>query len=104
MIKRTRQELIEHVAERWERQYPSARGFLGKDKEDIYAKLFNLPRLEKSAIDEAIGNDLWTKNECEVCERDVDAVIIFEVFIEQGTVVCGDCLKSAIGMLEDDND
>ena len=99
MIKRTRQELIENVAERWERQYPSDRGFLGKDKEDIYIKLSNLNPLEKSAIDEIIGNDSWTRNGCEVCRKDVEEVVVLEAY-EETVRVCGECLKSAIGMLE----
>lgn len=100
-----RRERIKGVSKRWDKQYPGAE--YGIDKLGIGHKLrdLNLSRVSAKKVNDIIGNNSWTSNDCSECEKDKLVVIRFlEKYEDEyecnSCDVCLDCLKKAIAIAE----
>lgn len=74
----TERDKIRDVAEDWRKQYADSDGFLEAfEKLGIYVRLTKLDVATATAEDVAkiIGNDSWTRLECQECGKDVKALI-----------------------------
>lgn len=101
----TKREIIKGVLERWKYQYPNENH--GKDKLEITKKLskLNLSRVSAKRVDEIIGNQSWTRLDCDECQEPVDKVVMFiernEDEYECNTCeLCLDCLKKALKLAQ----
>lgn len=96
-----RQEVIDSAVERFERQYGDVRYLMHS------AKVGPLKALKKDEtyadeIDRIIGNDSWTKIECDECGERVETVANLGTDHEWGgpaASVCEECLSKALNML-----
>lgn len=95
----TTRGLIRTVAERWEEQYCDTAPL--PDKMDILHRLRAIDK-DKAATEDVkaiIGNDSWTRIECDECKRSVPVAVQLgdEPDYESHTViVCVGCLNKAI--------
>jgi hypothetical protein len=91
-------DIIKSVSETWKRTYYNL--FQGTWKEvrrgsseDYYKRLLDAKTEEE--INTIIGNDLWTRNDCDECQKDQNMTIEYNV--EEYTFnLCEDCLRKAI--------
>lgn len=66
---------------------------------DIVAELREIERggnVDEAAVVAAIGNDSWTRCECDICTKDAEKLIRFG---EGGQCVCEECMEAALEML-----
>lgn len=101
----TRQDILNDVAEVWKKNYYCERtdkwsalsGLNFNNKELIYYKLLALNNPTKQQVDEIIGNNSWTKNECYFCSEDRENLIEFGYDIEGNDVrICLICIKTGL--------
>lgn len=50
-------------------------------------------------IVDALGNDSWTRMECDVCTKDCELLASFDTGCGGSVDVCEDCLEAALEML-----
>lgn len=88
----TSRKLCRHVAERWLAQYGEA---TPKRLAGVQEKLDALGKTgTKAEIDSIIGNESWTTEMCDVCERSVEKWAILGDY-DDTLNVCEDCLDDA---------
>ena len=96
----TRQSLANEAAAGWEKTY--GKGQYGEDnanKTTLLKALGATP--DPDEIDRIIGNDSWTRRDCDECKQDVPAVVQLgeEPDYETATAcICLKCLKKAVAM------
>ncbi len=92
MIKITKQDLINNVIQNWQYQYPKGKY---PDKDEKLEKLIKLEPKTEQSIANLIGNDSWTKLNCDECAKEVETVVI----LYNSTYCCKDCLIKALELL-----
>ena len=98
----TKAEGLREVPERWNKQYGPR--YKGTDKDEIYKKLCSIigsGRYTERQINEAIGNDSWTRLTCNECRENVHAYVHLgeEPDYESTTFfICLGCLKKAVAL------
>lgn len=99
-IIRKREHLLS-VGQRWVEQYPYDRYPSGSDKGDITDALNNMrvSEINQKAIDGIIGNNSWTKLECNECHKDNDFLAVFNDY-SSVVQLCRDCLTKAADKME----
>jgi len=85
------------ATEAWRKQYVNTQ-YQTIENLAIYKKLIALKDPTKEQVDATIGNCTWTSCQCDLCARDMGAVVIFDVRLERGNILemCIDCLRSAL--------
>jgi len=73
----TERDQIRRVADRWGEQYGGNDWKDDEEKQSIHRKLIALDKETCSAADVAaiIGNDSWSRLDCDNCDADVTAVV-----------------------------
>lgn len=95
MRKITKYNKIIGVPNAWRKQYPKG---CEESSEKIYKQLVALKVPTEDKIKSIIGNDSWTRLECDECHQDSDIVIRLgqEPDYDSATVhVCMKCLRKA---------
>lgn len=94
------------VAEKWKKQYYIGGGkwrailFGTGDSKDIYNALVSLgPEPDPDDIEEVIGNDSWTKTECDQCRVTNAPVVVISDGIDSDVSLCYGCATEASMML-----
>lgn len=101
-----RADICASVPDRWAQQYSGDR--FGSEKHLITAALRSLERangLTKEAIDAAIGNESWTRNECNECGVDADLTITVGEpmdYESHTATLCADCIARAADKLRNE--
>ena len=95
----TKREALLNVARRWRQQYPT--NIADATKVEIGEKLLAMPigSITEAAINAVIGNDSWTKLECDECEKDSGALVVFEAG-ERFINICEPCIRRGQRQLE----
>jgi hypothetical protein len=97
----TERDNILGVAEQWDAQYSiNIKGLTTHATEEQLAiskrlHAMNLKRVKASTVDKVIGNNSWTKVECEVCKNRVPAVVVVYSEDEAAIEICESCLNLA---------
>ena len=95
----TKEDALKNMVAFYRVQYPANRQLLnGKYTGDIISQLEDEDPLTEERAIEIMGNDFWTKNECDECGADVAATVEFN----NGSYVCIDCLNKAVKLLNND--
>src|SRR5262245_25601665 len=92
-----------NVADEWKRQYynektgwrPVLRGSSG----EIYAKIL-AANGDAKLIDQAIGNDSWTRSWCMECKDYHDSAVELDGG-DYGSSYCAKCLRQAVQLLDE---
>jgi hypothetical protein len=95
----TKRQLIKSVPIRWLAQYPNGK-FLVLEK----IAALDLDKCDAKAIDDIIGNDTWTKLDCDSCGKDSPIVTEMPDMYELHygpKYYCGNCLRSAANAIWD---
>lgn len=100
----TKRELISSMAERWRCQYFQGDHwttlFRGS-AEPIYRQLLQLGAdATESDIAAIIGNASGTRNTCDECKQDAEALVVLGFGPENAARVCVPCLYRAIELAE----
>ncbi len=108
----TIREIIKSVPDKWKRRYYDAtytqedqwRVGLNRPTKETYDKLIklDLETASKEDIAQIIGNDSWTRLNCDQCNREVDKVIRLgevEDYESATAYICPDCLIDALRKL-----
>lgn len=83
---------------RWAEQY---RGHVGDNKAEITRKLSDLDNPTPAKVEEIIGNNSWTRINCDACNKEVTRVVrIGHEWSDHATDLCLPCLKKSIRVLE----
>lgn len=92
----TKAEHVKTVARRWAEQYPKRADpdHTEHGQIRIALKAMKSPTVEK--INELIGNDSWTRLDCEICEKDAPALICFSDGYSRSISVCALCAAKAV--------
>ena len=96
-----RSEMCQCVPDRWAQQY---RRLPSTDwKYHVTQKLADLPMNERTPekISAIIGNDSWTSNECDECDKDCEVLVRLGEepdYDARWCDVCFDCLSKACDM------
>jgi len=102
IYKLTREDRARTAAERWQQQYClPARGWTQPPFGNPEQKHRALVRLGENPtpddVDRVIGNDSWTRLECDVCETSAQALVVIELLYERRpTALCGRCAGQAV--------
>jgi hypothetical protein len=89
----TKQDRADEAPLRWAEQY--ARGANDRQKE-ITRLLAALPKpIDGAEVDRIIGNESWTRLECDGCHEDVPAVAHYE-YGDHHLALCAGCLSSGL--------
>ncbi len=96
----TKREKIKGILDRWKDQYPDNGSWSDQVKATKELEKLNLNRVSEKRIIEIIGNNSWTRLECDECQQDKNKVVRFlERYEDEYGVnvcdVCFDCLKDA---------
>lgn len=98
----TKKSILADLPERWKSQYrTNYQLFNGKMTFDIIKELETETNLTEERAKEILGNDSWTRNKCDECEKDVYATIQLgqEPDYESSTAnICLDCLNKAVAL------
>ena len=90
-----RSEVIKEIPDRWRCQYRENQG----DKYQIWLRLKAEENLTEEKAEELIGNNSWSRLDCDECGERADAVVQLgqEPDYESRTAcICLDCLKKAV--------
>ena len=94
----TKKQLIADVPKRWIEQYGENPSDSSKKK--TYDELLKLgDDINKESIDKIIGNDSWTILTCDICEKDVDRVVVYDKYDSYGHF-CKKCLSDALESID----
>lgn len=101
MKKITRRDVIRRVVDSWENQYCHCKE--GDWKLTVLDKLaeLDLETVDRTVIDEIIGNDSWTKLSCNQCEKDVEELVHLGDEPDYDSItfyICKDCLQMALNV------
>lgn len=97
-----RKDIIASALDRWAEQYDT---YGRPDKKVITQKLFALRdagNLTAETITAAIGNNSWTSNTCDECNRDCETLVHIgdePDYDLKWQDLCVDCLKAAVSMI-----
>ncbi len=98
----TKKSILADLPERWKMQYrTNYQLFDGKWTFDIIKQLEAEQDLTEERAKEILGNDSWTRNKCDECDKDVYATVQLgqEPDYESATAnICLDCLNKAIAL------
>jgi len=97
MIVFLKKDLIKNICKKWKAQYPT-------DKKDITDQLERLNPKTEDGITAIIGNDSWTKNVCDECKKDMDALLYvcedYDDDYSHYVLVCVNCLRKGEKMIK----
>ncbi len=101
----TRQLLANKAAEEWRNTYFNGESWestIDGDAEIVYNKLVALGGSpHPNAVDSIIGNNTWTKLECESCHSNTSALIKFDLPHNDDEVqICADCIERAYCLVQ----
>jgi len=106
MKKITKNQKIDNVLVRWNRQYKdyeSTAKLLNRTVGNIRALLSNLPKdATEKQVEDIIGNSSWTSNECNECGKDDDTVIRLgtdQDYEPNVFDICIKCLNKAVKLI-----
>ncbi len=94
---RTKQERIENASNQWDIQYDSPN--ISKVHKKIGEELKKNKIMTAEKIEEIIGNDSWTKNQCLECGEDSEILIHLGEEIDYDSIsflICPNCLQKAL--------
>jgi hypothetical protein len=100
MKKVTKQDRIDRVIERWERQYPD-KPYIDDKWKEITKKLKALVNPTEKDISDTIGNTSWVTLYCHDCGCDQEEVIEFERH-DTKFHLCWVCLMKSIELLKNE--
>lgn len=87
---------IPAIAKRWKALHMVEGSWLGEAGE-VYEQLLQAKTVED--VERAIGNELWTKEWCELCELKYSKLVYVENC--NGVInICLDCARKAVELLE----
>lgn len=93
----SRKSVTKSAPKRWEEQYKNNPS---EDKIIITQKLNALVwPFSKQEVDNIIGNESWTRLQCDECGLIVESVVVFSSYLtnyDAGFSVCDSCLLKAI--------
>lgn len=95
----TKDDLVKQLPARWRKAYDS--GTYGADKALILEALEAEPVLAEARANEIIGNESWTRNECDECGQDCFATVTVgqEPEYDSATAsICLSCLQKAVAL------
>jgi hypothetical protein len=102
----TRQLLAKKVAEAWKSQYfKGNKGWaytITGDADRIYNKLVALGNNPNpDAVDSIIGNNSWTRIECDVCHESNFSLVEFDIpnHDDDKVQICADCIDKAYHLI-----
>ena len=95
----TKEDVLRGVPSNWAEQYKDVY-WKGTDKEAITKRLNSLPTAELTVenIGRIIGNDSWTRNECQFCQQHNDKIALITIDDFNSVYICEDCTKSVLRM------
>jgi hypothetical protein len=95
----TKQNLLDHLAARWREQYPNS----SRNKNNSFYRVYiELKEAGKNLTEEMaakiIGNDTWTKLNCDCCFKDCERLVTISMMYRDCEFVslCEDCLSEAM--------
>lgn len=99
----TRQLLAELAASRWHSQYHRDgewRTVVSGNAKIIHDKLLDIGmHPSPDGVDAAIGNDSWTRVQCDCCNQEVDRAVSVDVtYGKYGTHICEKCVDKMKAM------
>jgi hypothetical protein len=100
----TKDEYVASVPNRWREQYGHGKWLSDFRKQDIQKKL-DAATPNKENYDVIIGNQSWTRFECESCSEDVEKVVFIKARAsdEYGeTAICKKCLEKYLKVINQD--
>src|SRR5487761_1773443 len=90
---------VSGAAERWKKAYTDRHGnwlFADAERtEKIYNSIIAAGDTE-AKINEAIGNNSWTRFHCSECDRNQSEGVEFDNWDDGIVVICLNCLKTAL--------
>lgn len=91
----TKRERIKEVLESWKGQYPNVKMWQDKQKVTEELEKLNFNSVSEKKIIEIIGNNSWTRLDCDECQQDSSKVVRFLERYEDEYEVnsCDVCLK-----------
>ena len=107
---RTKRQLIDGVAAAWKAQYwHPLHGWMystpQNDKEAFYKELAELPPgATETQVTAVLGQQTWTENKCNECQRDVDVLIHLGEDPDYDSVtfyLCPACAAQAVALSKD---
>ena len=101
----TKQEKIKNVAKEWKEQYyVGGKWRCGEGMRLVYEALIREQPKTEREVARIIGNNSWTENICEACERDVEILVELSNFLDEWDTnvffICEDCLRKALALIE----
>jgi hypothetical protein len=100
----TKENHVASVPARWRRQYGKGEWVNDFKKQDIQNKL-DAAIPSKEVYDKIIGNQSWTRLECDSCGKDVEIVVFVKskASDEYGeSAFCKKCLEEYLKMINQD--
>ena len=80
----TKKEKIKNVAEEWKEQYyVGGKWRCGEGMRLVYEALIREQPKTEREVARIIGNNSWTENICEACERDVEILVELSNFLDE---------------------
>lgn len=100
MIERfTERDLIRSASKRWDAQYSNGYPMPGMAKKGDALRALDGETATAKEVTAIVGNDTWTNEWCDVCNRRVS--FGFSFMAERATVVCDDCVRKMSAMMSD---
>ena len=98
----TKKSILESLPQRWQMQYSTSRQFFdGSWSDDKIKMLKSESPLTEERAKEILGNNSWTRNNCDECRKDVYATVQLgqEPDYESATAnICLECLNKAVAL------
>lgn len=94
----TKQKMIDMVVGRWYESYHENQNW-NEDFSLVYQRLVDLKNPTEDQITEVIGNSSWTRLECNFCQKNVNEVVIQNVY-DKPVYICRNCLELARQLLD----
>jgi len=98
MVVTNKTHLLKMLPKRWLQQYPNGKKIDGFDTNSTYIKLKAENPLTEEKANKIIGNNSWTENRCDECDKDVFALCTLGKQLERPAFICLDCLNKAINL------
>lgn len=92
-----RRATIKGVLRGWRQQYPDRSRF---KVEDALAQL-DLTTCDRADVDTTIGNDSWTRLECDVCQMDRDRLVAVPRDYGDDISICSECANGVLVALKE---
>ena len=98
----TKKSILEGLAQKYQMQYSTNRQFFDGSWSDDKIKMLKAENpLTEERAKEILGNDSWTRNKCDECNKDVYATVQLgqEPDYESATAnICLECLNKAVAL------